>query len=188
MKMYHQHSDSELTALLGQGDIQAFEVIYRRYVKELYRYAFNKIRVKEDCEEIVHDVFESLWKRKDRLTITSLKHYLFTSVRYMVIRHFSHRDVRRKFAEHYRMFAALYDSMNEEQQRDPDQIHAMILQHTEALPDRCREAIRLRLTENLTNGEIAERMKIHKGTVQLYISKAFSHLRGSYEHIFKPAQ
>jgi RNA polymerase sigma-70 factor (family 1) len=179
MSPYHNHMDTELVDLLRQGNHQAFEVIYRRYAKELFRYALRKIKVREDCEELMHDVFESLWKRREELMITSLRHYLFTSVRYMVIRYFSHREVKRKFAEHYQLFEAVYETMDADQPRDPEAIHATLLQHLHTLPDRCQEAIRLRITENLSNGEIARRMNIHKGTVQLYISKAFAHLRGS---------
>lgn len=180
--------DTELVDLLGQGSHQAFEVIYRRYAKELFRYALRKIKVREDCEELMHDVFESLWKRKEELMITSLRHYLFTSVRYMIIRYFSHREVKRKFAEHYQLFEAVYETMEEDQPRDPEAIHAHLLQHIQDLPDRCQEAIRLRITENLSNGEIARRMNIHKGTVQIYISKAFAHLRGSYSKIYKAVE
>lgn len=188
MNPYHNHMDTELVDLLRQGDHQAFEVIYRRHAKELFGYALRKIKVREDCEEIVHDVFESLWKRKEELIITSLRHYLLTSVRYTVIRYFSHREVKRKFAEHYQVFEVIYDAMDEKQQHDPQAIHALLLQHIHDLPGRCQEAIRLRITENLSNGEIARRMNINKGTVQLYISKAFGHLRGSYDKIFKPVE
>lgn len=180
--------DTELVDLLRQGNHQAFEVIYRRHARELFGYALRKIKVREDCEEIVHDVFESLWKRREELTITSLRHYLLTSVRYVVIRYFSHRDVKRKFAENYRLFEAVYDAMDQEKPRDSQAVHALLLQHIQGLPDRCQEAIRLRITENLSNGEIARRMNINKGTVQLYISKAFGHLRNSYDKIFKPAE
>ena len=188
MNPYHNHMDTELVDLLRQGNYQAFEVIYRRYVKELFRYAHKKIKAREDCEEIIHDVFESLWKRKEELVINSLRHYLFTSVCYMVIRYFSHRDVKRKFAEHYQLFEAVYDSMEQDEQRDPKAIHARLLLHIQDLPDRCQEAIRLRITENLSNGEIARRMNIRKGTVQLYISKAFAQLRCSYDDIYKATE
>lgn len=188
MSGYLLYSDTELVNLLREGDEHAFEVIYRRYVKELYRYAVRKVQVREDCEEIVHDVFASLWKRRDHLEITSLKHYLYTSVRYVIIRYFSHRNVKRKFADHYRLFEAIYDSMDEPQRLDPETIHARLLEHIQGLPDRCQEAIRLRLTEKLSNGEIAERMKINKGTVELYISKAFRYLRGAHDTIFRPAE
>jgi RNA polymerase sigma-70 factor (family 1) len=187
MNPYLNHLDAELVDLLRRGERQAFEVIYRRYAKELFAYALRKMKAREDAEEIIHDVFESLWKRKEDLLITSLRHYLFTSIRYSVIRYFSHRDVRRKFAEHYQLFEAVYDSMDEVEP-DPQAIHARLLQHLQALPERCQEAIRLRITENLSNSEIATRMSISKGTVQLYISTAFAHLRGSYDRIFKPAE
>ena len=187
MNPYQSHIDTELVYLLKKGDARAFEAIYRRYVKDLFSYALRKIRVREDCEEIVHDVFESLWKRRDQLAISSLKHYLFSAVRYMVIRYFSQRGVRQRFADHYRLFETIYDSADEERHGDSHTIYAALLQHLEGLPVRCQEAIRLRLTENLTNGEIAERMQINKRTVELYISKAFSHFRASYDKIFRTA-
>lgn len=185
MNPYQSHTDEQLVTLLKQGNAQAFEVIYRRYVKDLFRYALSKVRVREDCEEIVHDVFASLWQRRERLVITTLRQYLVTSVRYMVIRYFSHLEVKRKYAGHYRLFEALYDTVEQEKQCNPSVIQALLLQHLQDLPDRCQEAIRLRITENLSNGEIAKRMQISKATVQLYISRAFAHLRGSYDKIFK---
>ncbi|MDQ2655880.1 MAG: sigma-70 family RNA polymerase sigma factor [Bacteroidota bacterium] len=188
MSDYHDDTDSDLVDLIRQGDQRAFEVVYRRYAKHLFGYALRRVCVREDCEEIVHDVFESLWKRRNDLTISSLKHYLFNSVRYMVIRYFNHRGVKRKFLEYYRLMETPYQSVEDDWQRDPHATHAQLLQHIKELPDRCQEAIRLRLTENLTNGEIAERMNINKTTVQLYISKAFAHLRGSYDNIFRPTE
>lgn len=180
--------DTELISLLKADDARAFEEIYRRYSRELFRFSLRKIGVREDCEEIVHDVFESLWKRRDQLLISSLRHYLFTSVRYMVIRYFSRRNVKKKFTDYYRIFESMADTGDGSIGADPALINARMLEHIRELPDRCQEAIRLRLTENLSNGEIAERMNINKGTVELYISKAFSHLRGSYDKIFKPAE
>jgi RNA polymerase sigma-70 factor (ECF subfamily) len=134
MNPYHNHMDTELVDLLRQGNHQAFEAIYRKYAKELFRYALRKIKVREDCEELMHDVFESLWKRREELMITSLRHYLFTSVRYIVIRYFSHREVKRKFAEHYQLFEAVYETMDADQPRDPEAIHATLLQHLHTLP------------------------------------------------------
>lgn len=184
MNPYHHHSDAELVGLLGQGDQQAFEVIYRRYVKELYRFARRRVP-KEDCEEIVHDVFESLWSRKEKLNIESLKHYLFTSVRYMVIRYFSRATVKKKYAEHYRLFEMAYETMDPEYHRDPENIRNILLKNIGGLPERCQEAIRLRITENLSNGEIASRMNINKRTAEFYIFTAFRHLRASYGKIYE---
>ncbi|NOS90616.1 MAG: hypothetical protein HOP30_01725 [Cyclobacteriaceae bacterium] len=48
---------------------------------------------------------------------------------------------------------------------------------TTQLPEPCREALHLRLSENLSNTEIANRMHISKRTVETYISQAFELLR-----------
>jgi RNA polymerase sigma-70 factor (ECF subfamily) len=45
------------------------------------------------------------------------------------------------------------------------------------LPARCREAFQLRLEQNLSNSEIAQRMHISKRTVEEYMTTAFAHLR-----------
>jgi RNA polymerase sigma-70 factor (ECF subfamily) len=39
----------------------AFDEIYERYWSKLYAYAYNRLRDKETCEEIIQEVFVSLW-------------------------------------------------------------------------------------------------------------------------------
>ena len=38
-------------------DMSAFDIIYRKYSKKLYRFAYSIIKVKPDAEGIVHEVF-----------------------------------------------------------------------------------------------------------------------------------
>lgn len=179
-----QHSDTELIALLNKGDIKAFEVIYRRYATDLFRYARKNIARKEDCEEIIQEVFTSLWERHQSVHIVSLKYYLLNSVRYKIIRFIQHNKVKRKYEEHYKFFEVMYESM-EEDKRTPEAILETLINLISGLPDRCQVAIKLRLHENLSNGEIAERMNITKKTVEVYMLKAFDHFRASYNKIYK---
>jgi len=67
MTLFQNHDDSELVELLIQGDKKAFETIYKRYASDLYRFARKNIPLKEDCEEMVQEVFESLWIRRENL-------------------------------------------------------------------------------------------------------------------------
>lgn len=187
MNPFRNHMDTELLDLFRQGNRQAFAEIYYRYAKDLFRFARKNIQSKEDCEEMVHDVFESLINRRESLRVESLKHYLFTSIRYMIIRYFQHQGVKRRFAEHYRHFEQAYDQQDS-QAKHMESLHASLLTLMDELPERCREAIRLRITENLSNGEIALRMNITKHTVELYISKALAHLRASGNRIYKTAE
>nr|PZN56826.1 MAG: hypothetical protein DIU61_03240 [Bacteroidota bacterium] len=178
MRLFQDHTDAELVSLLRKGDKGAFEAIYRRYAAELYRYARKSVPVPEDCEEMVQDVFESLWIRHESLEIESLRHYLFKSVRYMIIRYIQRKGVQDRYAEHYKIFASLYESGSAD--GNNESLRNALMKSLESLPERCRMAIKLRITDNLSNQEIAEKMNISRRTVELYISRALSHLRASF--------
>ncbi|MBS1682219.1 MAG: RNA polymerase sigma-70 factor [Bacteroidetes bacterium] len=181
--MYHELSDQELLALLSHGDANAFEAIYKRHVADLFRFARKNISSKEDCEEIIQEVFVSLWQRHKSLHILSLKYYLLNAVRYKIVQYIRHKQVKAKYAEHYKFFETLYETA-EEQQHSPEDIQRALIQTISDLPERCQVAIKLRIFENLTNGEIAERMNITKRAVEVYISQAFRHFRASYSKIY----
>jgi RNA polymerase sigma-70 factor (family 1) len=184
MHPYHNLEDNELVTLLNKGDQIAFEAIYKRYAADLFRYARKNITRKEDCEEIIQDVFTSLWERYESIRILSLKYYLLNAVRYKVIRFIQHNKIKSKYAEHYRLFEVVYDSI-ENEERTPEAVQEMLLKSINDLPGRCQIAIKLRLLENLTNNEIAQRMNITKKTVEVYMLKAFNHFRSSYDKIYK---
>ncbi len=183
MNNYQDHIELELVAQLNSGDQKAFEVIYRRYAAELFRYARKNIAAKEDCEEIVQEVFISLWQRHESLHVTSLKYYLIKAVHYKVIRYIQHSKVRRRYEEHYKLFEVMYDSIGEEE-RSAEAIQGKLLKTITELPERCQVAIKLRLLENLSNGEIAARMNISKKTVEVYMLTAFKHFRARYDGIY----
>ena len=64
------------------NDELAFEECYRQYCVRLYRFCFSLVHLKEPAEEIVHDVFMNLWKkRKEVSPIRNLKVYLYVSVK-----------------------------------------------------------------------------------------------------------
>jgi RNA polymerase sigma-70 factor (ECF subfamily) len=183
MNSYQNLSDTRLATLLNTGDKIAFEAIYRKYAAGLYRYARKNIGVREDCEEIIQEVFESLWTRRESLGhVTVLNAYLFRMVKYKVIRYFQHHAVRKKYEEHFKLFEAVYQNIREEE-RDPSSVLAVLEERIARLPERCQFALKLRLTENLSNSDIARRMNIKKSTVENYFVAALRYLRGSYQNL-----
>lgn len=184
MKPVSHDTDADLVTALNNGDKKVFEIIYRKYVSDLYSYARGNISSKEDCEEIIQDVFESIWVRHKSLRVNTLRFYLLSMVKYKIIRYFQHSAVKRKYANHYRAFEAVYDNLGEES-IDPEVIQRLIDKSIMELPERCQAAFRLRLHENLSNGDIARRMNITKKTVEVYMFQAFKHLRSSYQKFCK---
>lgn len=187
MRQDDNHTDTELLTALVVGGREAFEAIYRKYVSDLYRYARKNIPAKEDCEEIIQEVFESLWERHESLNIqTSLKGYLMGMVRFKIIHYFRKSARKKKYAEHFLLFEAVYAQAGEE-----DVNHAAIQSTLDRLitelPERCQEALRLRLSEDLSNPDIARRMNITTRTVEVYMFRAFNHIRAAYKDYLRGA-
>ena len=87
MYNYDILDDKELIVLLQKNDRNAFTEIYNRYWKKLFSVAANKIKDLPEAEEIVQDIFVSIWNRRDNLTvIDTLSSYLAVSVKYRVIK------------------------------------------------------------------------------------------------------
>lgn len=166
------------------GDQHAFETIYKENVADLYRYARKSITNKEDCEEIVQDIFESLWTKRESLShLTAIRPYLFSMVKYKVIRYFQHQKVVQKYEQHYLFFEAAYDSLPEDE-RTPELIREKMIKCFDTLPARCRVVMRLYILDNLSKEAIAKKMNIETSTVKRYVSSAIDHLRGMKETVY----
>ena len=187
MKIFSDYTDAELILLLNQGNKNAFEIIYRTYVSELYKYARHIISNKEDCEEIVQDIFERLWVAHKTLKINALRPYLYKCVKNRVASYFQHNETKKKYVEHYRFFESIYDSIPEDD-KNAEVIHAMIEKGIPGMPERAQMAIRLRLTEDLSNEEIAKRMNITNKTVENYMHIVYPHFRASYRHFVRVSE
>jgi RNA polymerase sigma factor (sigma-70 family) len=179
----HVPSDEELVALLVQSNELAFQSIYTRYAAKLYSYARKNIPLKEDCEEIVQEVFVSIWLRRENLAnITALEPYLYRMVKYKIIRYFQHSAVKKRYEEHYKLFASICDGI-EDFENEPSLLQKTIDKGLADLPERISMAMRLRLSENLSNDDIAKKMNIKKIVVEKYIGIAKKHLRASYDNL-----
>lgn len=62
-------SSEELSLRLSQKDSLAFEEVYERYWKRLYVYAYKIYEDEAICEDIVQEVFISLWEKPQLLLL-----------------------------------------------------------------------------------------------------------------------
>jgi len=183
MSLVEDDNDQFLTQLLASGNERAFERIYHKYASNLFRFACKNIASHEDCEEIIQEIFESLWRRREELAkVESMEAYLFTMVKYRIIRHFRHESVKSRYAEHFRLFELLYEDSASEIDESTS-IQNRILAAISELPARCQEAMRLRLLDNMSNDEIAAAMNLKKDTVENYIVNAVRHLRQTFNRV-----
>ena len=96
MTAYKIKADDELLLLLKKGDTTAFEILYNRYWKRCLSLAELKTGDLMEGENIVQDVFVSLWNRRLTLEINGpFENYLFVSIKYRVFKVLARKGMMR---------------------------------------------------------------------------------------------
>ncbi len=170
-------SDEELFEACIGGSQTAFEELYNRYWSKLYAEAYSRLRREEDAEEIVQDLFTSIWLNRHKIRLHStVAGYLFTSVRYLVIGVIQKESVRRSYRERFKVSFTDYDNSTETE-INFNELQRQIDSHVRLLPDRCRKIYELSRIHFKSNREIAELLGISEKTVENQLTKALSRLR-----------
>lgn len=176
--MYNGYDHSNLLSLLNSGDQRAFDAIYDCFADRLYRYVYSRIRIKETSEEIVQEIFVSLWVRRGSLEITaSLDCYLFGAAKHRILSHIRSEGVRKKYAADLALFTAKRIDNSSEELLELKDLQQTIEDRISELPEKCQTAFRMSRMEHEPIPQIAERMNISSRTVENYISRALKHLR-----------
>jgi RNA polymerase sigma-70 factor (ECF subfamily) len=138
------------------------------------------LHIQETSEEVVQDVFFSLWVKRESIIITSsLSAYLYGATRHRLLNELRSAKVRKAYASDYASFVKnLYDNSNVEQQDLNDLEHSIEARILE-LPKQCQTVFRLSRQEHMPNKSIAERLHISRKTVENYLTHALKYLRTS---------
>jgi len=80
-------TDEELWGAIITDDTRAFAVLYNRYWKKLYRTALFYLKNEAIAEEVLHDVFVTLWNRRHYLRIENFNNYVYITTRYQVYKY-----------------------------------------------------------------------------------------------------
>jgi RNA polymerase sigma-70 factor (ECF subfamily) len=175
MQYFNQYTDGELLHLLADGSSEAFTEIYNRYWKKLFAVAAARIQDMEEAEEIVQEIFVSLWKRRSELQITTaLDRYLVVSVKYRVIKVLGRRYQGRKYMN------SLHEGLEDDSTQQwlafeelQERLEALV----SGLPEKCQLVYRLSREQGYTQQQIAQELRISEKTVEAHLGKALKALR-----------
>jgi len=59
-------SDKKIILKIKNGEINYFEFLVKKYSKYIYNYFFLKLKNKEDCEDLIQDVFLNFYRTLNR--------------------------------------------------------------------------------------------------------------------------
>ncbi len=175
-------TDNDLLDLLREGNDDAFTEIFNRYWKPVLAVAANKTGDLDEAEDIVQDLFISLWKRRENLQLTSsLGSYLAVSAKYKVIKVLAGRH-RILSLEAGSQEAALTSASGTESAIEMEQLTCQVSEAVESLPEKCKIVFRLSRESGYSHKQIAQQMAISEKTVEAHISRALRAIRHAIVH------
>jgi len=179
-----QESEQQAIEALKQGDESAFNSLYHQYFLKLYSIAYNGTKCPDLAQEIVQEIFVSLWMNRKTLLITrSIQAYLIGAVRNKVFDHLDKQIVRDR---HKRFVMQVSNgSANSTQDAvDYEDLNAAIAREIQALPDTTRGVFLLSRFDGSKNSEIAKQYSISVKAVEYHLTKALKHLRLHLKHLY----
>ncbi len=166
--------DLSVVIKIKEGDIGAFEKVFRQYYEPLCRYAATFTKDIDASEEIVQELFYTLWKERAGLHVfLSLKSYLYRSVRNNALQYLEHLDVRLRYREKV-MHEPAENGINTTplENLEYKELQKQIAGLLDSMPERRRRIFSLHRFEGKTYPEIARQLSVSVKTVEAEMSKA----------------
>jgi len=169
--------EPELIRLIRTGDEMAFEKLFRLYYERLSRYADQLLKDSPQAEEIVQDVFVTIWENRGKLNLEiGIKPYLYRAVHNRCLNCFKHDQVKKNHSA-----AVLSDASAgiypQSLELDAKELKGRIGNAMEMLPEECRKVFRLSRFEEFSYREIADYLGISIKTVESQMGKALKIMR-----------
>ncbi len=175
-KNYYSEKEQELVKLLREGNTEAFEAIFKLYWKDLYKHAYQKVHNKEEAEEIVQDIFTSLWAKRNELLITNLNYYLHTAVRNRVLNQIRSKIVHEKYWAFYKQFIPRSSSSTEESVRY-NEVKTALDKGVSYLSGKSKIVFLLSRVKGLSNAQIATKLNLSEKAVEYHLTRSLKKLR-----------
>nr|WP_299388060.1 RNA polymerase sigma-70 factor [Allomuricauda sp.] len=168
-----------LIANLKQGEVSAYEYLFKEYYDWLCNYIFQLSGNRSLSKDIVQEVILNFWEKRSQLTVKgSLKAYLFRACHNQFLMHIRKEKKRPDLLDKLR-WDTIYNSYFEVKEEDSQLIPVMqkLEELMDKLPPKCKEIFIMNKLERRKYREIAEDMGISIKTVENQMSKALRIIR-----------
>lgn len=177
MSVHDEYYIKEYFRSFAKGDSGAFGSIFELYKKRVFAVALKMLKSETDAEEIVQDVFLSIWLAQAKLSnINDPEAYLFT-ITYNTI-----YDRLKKASRNQQLLNTIIDDLTQIQNITEETIAAnetgrLINEAIQQLPPQQRTVYELCKQEGLSYDEVAERMHLSRNTVRNHLTEAMKTIR-----------
>ncbi|BDD09447.1 DNA-directed RNA polymerase sigma-70 factor [Fulvitalea axinellae] len=172
------YTDDYYLHKLKAGQLSALDIFFKRYREDLLRYAFHLVGEPSIAEDIVQDVFVSLWENREKVMISeNLKPYLVKVVFNDVMDLRRHEKVKEKYRKHS---LHVYDEKacdRAESQAEYNELNERLTVVLDSLPAQQKSVYTKIRLEGKKYKDVAEEMGISIKTVEGHFTKAQKKVR-----------
>jgi RNA polymerase sigma-70 factor (ECF subfamily) len=176
-------SDLDLWLAVRNDSESAFAALFERYWDKLYATAFRYTKDHEFSEELVHDIFLSLWTRRKALEINVFQNFMLKAVRYQIYNDLRTAKLPLVQLNDWQQENYGWEANKGSEHIAEEELVQQLFKCLEHLPRRCQEIFRLSRINNLSNQEIASQLGISKRTVENQLSISLKHLKVHWNKI-----
>lgn len=157
---------------LSDGDEKAYKHLFDLYYSSLVMFSAKYLKDMDMAEDLVQDVLYDFWKQRKELRITSLKSWLYISVRNRSLNQLEHDKVKKRY----------FEQNNGEETEFflsrliEEEVYRALKQSIELLPPKIKTVFDL-ILQRKTNAEIAEILGITEDAVKAYRKRGMKLLR-----------
>jgi|SRR5574344_93433 RNA polymerase sigma-70 factor, ECF subfamily len=172
-------SDVDLLNRLKKGEQEAFRETFYRYYADLVIFSCNILKDKYAAEDVVQDFFIKFWQERKFMSVSSLKGYLFLSVKNAslnLIRDELSRE-KRNVGYSNEISRGLFEGHSVYDQQIEENKLERIKNSIEKLPDSRKRILVLCYYHNMKYREVAELLNISINTVKVQMGRALKFIK-----------
>lgn len=169
-------SDADLVRNAAGGDAACIGELFDRHAGRMKSLALRIVRVPEEAEDVVQEVFVQAWRQAERFDSRrgTVLAWLTIMVRSRSLDRWRRRTTRRE--------TAITEAQALAEKAPPDEVFAWAAQGAlQDLPADQREPLELAYWEGLSQTEIAERLQQPLGTIKTRMRSGLQKLREALE-------
>ncbi len=174
-----QLDDTDLFTRIQADDRYAFSELVNRYSEILFRFIQRRVSCSEDSEDILQEVFVSLWNQRHKITIEiSLYPYLFKAAKYKIIDWTINQQ--KKVIHSEKLLVSFQEELISHTAEDEllaKELAILIDTEINKMPATMKSAFSLSRKESMSIKDIASELAISEQTVKNNISLALGWLK-----------
>ena len=172
--------EKELLSQVREGDVRAFERIYKSYSPRLYGSIFRIVKSVPVTEELLQDVFQRVWEHRKTIDVNlSFKSYLFTIARNLVYDYFN-KASRQKLMARYLQVKEMSGSGAFRNQLEEKESEQLLEKAIHQLPPQRRLVYTLCKIEGRSYDEVSRTLGISVSTISDHMVKAAKSIKVYY--------